>query len=237
MHSGGMCTVHPLFTVRGCFCPGRGLCPGVSVQGCLCPGGSLSRGSLCPLEGSVSGGLCLGDWLPPVNRMTHRCKNITLPQTSFAGGNNIRTRINFVALEKLLKVGKICYWQTWSVECMSHRYVFCGKDVSVLDSPSGYGTVCASNVAIKQKKMFHLCIICEQFSEPNPQFFRPLGFIPWGVSQNVQIRPSRFCLEYLSFSWRHYTVWDIVDTLSNFENVQWMSIGRGQGLRDEGVEN
>ena len=24
---------------------------------------------------------------PPVNRMTHRCKNITLPQTSFAGGN------------------------------------------------------------------------------------------------------------------------------------------------------
>ena len=25
--------------------------------------------------------------LPPVNRMTNRCKNITLPQTSFAGGN------------------------------------------------------------------------------------------------------------------------------------------------------
>ena len=26
---------------------------------------------------------------PPVNRMTNRCKNITLPQTSFAGGNNL----------------------------------------------------------------------------------------------------------------------------------------------------
>ena len=26
---------------------------------------------------------------PPVNRMTDRCKNITLPQTSFAGGKNI----------------------------------------------------------------------------------------------------------------------------------------------------
>ena len=26
--------------------------------------------------------------LPPVNRKTHRCKNITLPQTSFAGGKN-----------------------------------------------------------------------------------------------------------------------------------------------------
>ena len=25
---------------------------------------------------------------PPVNRMTHRCKNITFPQTSFAGGKN-----------------------------------------------------------------------------------------------------------------------------------------------------
>ena len=28
---------------------------------------------------------------PPVNRMTNRCKNITLPQTSFAGGNNVLT--------------------------------------------------------------------------------------------------------------------------------------------------
>ena len=38
--------------------------------------GSLPRG----------GGVCPG--VPPVNRMTDRCKNITLPQTSFAGGNN-----------------------------------------------------------------------------------------------------------------------------------------------------
>ena len=28
--------------------------------------------------------------LPPVNRMTDRCKNITLPQTSFAGGNEFK---------------------------------------------------------------------------------------------------------------------------------------------------
>ena len=26
---------------------------------------------------------------PPVNRMTNRCKNITLPQTLFAGGNKV----------------------------------------------------------------------------------------------------------------------------------------------------
>ena len=28
-----------------------------------------------------------GPGTPLVNRMTNRCKNITLPQTSFAGGN------------------------------------------------------------------------------------------------------------------------------------------------------
>ena len=28
----------------------------------------------------------------PVNRMTQRCKNITFPQTSFAGGNNIKVQ-------------------------------------------------------------------------------------------------------------------------------------------------
>ena len=27
------------------------------------------------------------DQTPPVNRMTNSCKNITLPQTSFSGGN------------------------------------------------------------------------------------------------------------------------------------------------------
>ena len=30
---------------------------------------------------------------PPVNRMTDRCKNITLPQTSFAGGKNQRPKM------------------------------------------------------------------------------------------------------------------------------------------------
>ena len=43
------------------------------------------------LQGFAYRGVCL--WgvgqtpLLPVNRMTHRCKNITLPETSFAGGN------------------------------------------------------------------------------------------------------------------------------------------------------
>ena len=48
--------------------------------------------SLSWLGGGVSvlaGGLCDRDLHPlPVNRMIHRCENITLPQTSLAGGNN-----------------------------------------------------------------------------------------------------------------------------------------------------
>ena len=60
-------------------------------------GGSASRG-VCPTPGGGSaqqpsglptgGGLHPGvgaDSLPTVNRMTYRCKNVTLPQTSFAG--------------------------------------------------------------------------------------------------------------------------------------------------------
>ena len=41
----------------------------------------LPGGMYLPREG--------GTWpgTPPVNRMTDRCKNITLPQTSFTGGN------------------------------------------------------------------------------------------------------------------------------------------------------
>ena len=36
----------------------------------------------------------LGSQPPPMNRMTHRSKNITLPQTSFAGGNNELLALN-----------------------------------------------------------------------------------------------------------------------------------------------
>ena len=56
---------------------GRGVC----IQGGL-PGLSLHRG------GGLHPGLPTGVWAdpPPVNRMKRRCKNITLSQTSFAGG-------------------------------------------------------------------------------------------------------------------------------------------------------
>ena len=36
------------------------------------------------------------DHHPPANRMTNGCKNITLPQTSFAGGNYALTQGDWI---------------------------------------------------------------------------------------------------------------------------------------------
>ena len=76
----------------GGVCLGDVCLGGVSTQGVYTPpceqndilGGGCLPGGVCP-----GGGVhpLLHDGIhPPVNRMTHRCKNITLPQTSFAGG-------------------------------------------------------------------------------------------------------------------------------------------------------
>ena len=74
--------------------------PSCSASG----GGTWSRGVHGPGGWCAwSGGVCMGwgcmvlgggipactEADPPVNRMTNRCKNITLPQTSFAGGNKM----------------------------------------------------------------------------------------------------------------------------------------------------
>ena len=59
---------------------------GVSLVGGLPGGGLPGGGKGSPWQGvSLAGGVSLAD--PPVNRMTDACENITLPQTSFAGGN------------------------------------------------------------------------------------------------------------------------------------------------------
>ena len=51
-------------------------------------GGVWSGGSgLVPGGGLVRGGGSAGQEPPPVNRMTNRCKNITLAKTSFRAGN------------------------------------------------------------------------------------------------------------------------------------------------------
>ena len=69
----------------GCACPGgvparRCTYQGVPSRGCTCPGGT------CP-------GTC-----PPLNRMTDRCKNITLPQTSLRAVISILPRISRIKL-------------------------------------------------------------------------------------------------------------------------------------------
>ena len=51
------------------------------------PGGTWSWGVYLVLVGVPGPGGCTCPGTPPVTRMTDRCKNITLPQTSFAGGN------------------------------------------------------------------------------------------------------------------------------------------------------
>ena len=72
---------------------GVGLAGGSPWQGVSLKGGvSLAGGS--PWQRGVS--LAGGFPYPPVNRMTNRCKNITLPQTSFAGGKN-------VTIEKIIR--------------------------------------------------------------------------------------------------------------------------------------
>ena len=60
-----------------------------SITGGVCSrGGCLLRGCL-PLVRGGDGVYPSMQWgrPPPVDRMTDRCKNITLPQTSFAGSN------------------------------------------------------------------------------------------------------------------------------------------------------
>ena len=79
----GECTWLGGFLVQGVYLvwgsvPGpRGCAPGLGVY--LVPGGCTWSQVGGPAQVLP----------PPVNRMIDRCKNITLPQTSFAGGNNM----------------------------------------------------------------------------------------------------------------------------------------------------
>ena len=85
---GGVCA-------RGGVCQRGRVCQrGVCQRGCVQEGGV--RVGVCQ-RGVCQGGVCRGvvchhalRQTPPVNRMIDRCKNITLPQTSFAGGKNKR---------------------------------------------------------------------------------------------------------------------------------------------------
>ena len=64
---------------------------------CMLPPHQLRHINSAPayilLPGHVTCKACWDTHSPPVNRMTDRCKIITLPQTSFAGGKNTLFRV------------------------------------------------------------------------------------------------------------------------------------------------
>ena len=71
-----MCTARMLTVSQ------HALLGGVPAQwGCTCQGSVPAQGGV-PTQGIPT------QVLPPLNGMTDRCKDITLPQTSFAGGKN-----------------------------------------------------------------------------------------------------------------------------------------------------
>ena len=53
---------------------------------------------------------------PPVNRMTNWCKNITLPQTSFAGGNNINMLSTHAVHSRIYSMWSPCFFP--QLECI-----------------------------------------------------------------------------------------------------------------------
>ena len=147
MHPGGEGSAQPCRDVhqgglhRGWLCPtpGKGgLHPGeparpwrVCIQG-VCIEGGLHLGvtiqeicmqGVCP----TLGGVCIqGGWadpLLPVNRMTHKCKNITLPKTSFAGDKNRnKSLIKTWYQTNLLNITS--FYCTFGCPNHLHRHVF-----------------------------------------------------------------------------------------------------------------
>ena len=104
VHLPGGCTCWGLYLpggicLKGCTCQGLGGLPagGTCLEGgyltrvvylpreCTCP-----RGYTCPSGGVPAQGRYLPRYSPPMNKITATCKNITLPQTSFSGGNKIK---------------------------------------------------------------------------------------------------------------------------------------------------
>ena len=100
------CTFHWGCTCMGAYLAGVGGVP--SREGCTCPlGGVPAQGVYLLGWVSLLGGVLAGDCTCPVlgervylprysltvNRSTDRCKNITLPQTSFGGGKHVNKLI------------------------------------------------------------------------------------------------------------------------------------------------
>ena len=110
---------------RGCTClggvPAFGCtCLGYLSRGCTWLGGIPARGYLpgvnlprgVPARGDVPARGYLPMYSPPVNRTTDRCKNITLPQTSFTGGK-YKQKVEFSC-----NIARECY-VTWNMSYLT----------------------------------------------------------------------------------------------------------------------
>ena len=86
LHSSRMHTTHSL-TISPSISP---ISP-TAQMGCLGPGGALSRGGAWSREGGIPA--CTEADPPWTEFSTHTSENITLSQSSFAGGNKLSTSI------------------------------------------------------------------------------------------------------------------------------------------------
>ena len=106
---GGVVPTWGVYLPRGCTCPVGCTNP----EGCTCQWGVIAQLVYLPMGCVPAWGLYLPGGVPaqgvevsdqvlPVNRMTDKCKNITLPQTSFAGGNKgfLLDNLKFVILNE-----------------------------------------------------------------------------------------------------------------------------------------
>ena len=104
---------------------------------CLVPGGFLPAGGVCLVPGGVSpcrgglpgpGGVCLET--PPVNRITHTCKNITLATTSLRPVN-IR-RFHGKKCDRSSKSNRIMKCINFNIDLMRENLVPAGCPVITL---------------------------------------------------------------------------------------------------------
>ena len=80
------------------------------------------RGGGVPAPGGGGGLVFINACTPPMNRMTDKCKNITLPQTSFAAGNYSRLWLTGTLTKGCILGNPNLY--LWSVSCQfRHRWI------------------------------------------------------------------------------------------------------------------
>ena len=113
---GGVCSRRGSALGGGCLLPG-----GVCYQGVLLLGGVCSEGGVSALGGVCSQGGVGGCGIPactqaapPVNRMTDRCKNITLATTSLTNGRSHRAINRKVSNDSFLQQHSLCFVTTHS---------------------------------------------------------------------------------------------------------------------------